>query len=237
MNARRKVKISVNMFDDTKLKIIDTKPERDLIHYIWFRMVTLAGKDDRDGELFLSSNIPFTPETLAIEFNRGTYQINLALDILIELEMIDIVNGNVYRVKNFSKHQNGNRNTKSNKNAKEEKLDNNIEEEKELKADMRCEYVEDKKGTNNENTNKKENNRSGNKKNNRKNNNKDIIDKIQTASLIDKGGNENEKNITKTKRIEIKEIEGEEELVNLYDGEIKIKDGTVISSWNFDNTR
>ena len=33
MKSMKNVKISVNMFDDTKLKIIDTKPERDLIHY------------------------------------------------------------------------------------------------------------------------------------------------------------------------------------------------------------
>jgi len=63
------------MYDDTKFKIIDTNPERDLINYILTRFVTLAGKVDLEGDLYLSKNIPYTVEALAIEFNRGTDQI------------------------------------------------------------------------------------------------------------------------------------------------------------------
>ena len=33
-------------------------------------------------------------------------QIKLALDVLIELEMIELTEDNIYRVKNFAKHQN-----------------------------------------------------------------------------------------------------------------------------------
>ena len=94
------------MYDDTKFKIIDMKPERDLIHYIWTRLVTLAGKVNLEGDLYMSKNIPYTIETLAIEFNRGEEQIKLALDVFIELEMLEITDGSVYRVKNFAKHQN-----------------------------------------------------------------------------------------------------------------------------------
>jgi len=106
MRERKYVKFRVAMYDDTKFKIIDMKPERDLIHYIWTRFVTLAGKVDLEGDLYISKNIPYTIETLAIEFNRYTDQIKLALDVLIELEMIELTEDNIYRVKNFAKHQN-----------------------------------------------------------------------------------------------------------------------------------
>ncbi|MDO5518827.1 MAG: phage replisome organizer N-terminal domain-containing protein [Clostridium sp.] len=142
MKERRKVKINVNMFDDTKLKIIDTKPERDLINYIWFRLITLAGKVDRDGELYLSHNIAYTPETLAIEFNRGTYQINITLDILIELEMIEIINGGVYKVKNFSKHQNIRRNTEQ---KKETKIDKTEEKHNDSKENENIDFSREKR--------------------------------------------------------------------------------------------
>jgi len=42
MRERKYVKFRVDMYDDTKFKIIDMKPERDLIHYIWTRFITLA---------------------------------------------------------------------------------------------------------------------------------------------------------------------------------------------------
>jgi len=106
MRERKYVKFRVDMYDDTKFKIIDMKPERDLIHYVWTRIVTLAGKVNSEGDLYLSKNIPYTIETLAIEFNRGEEQIKLALDVFIELEMLEITDGSVYRVKNFAKHQN-----------------------------------------------------------------------------------------------------------------------------------
>jgi len=106
MREIKYVKFRVDMYDDTKFKIIDMKPERDLIHYIWTRFVTLAGKVNLEGELYVSKNIPYTIETLGIEFNRGEYQIKLALDVLIELEMIELTLDNIYRVKNFVKHQN-----------------------------------------------------------------------------------------------------------------------------------
>ncbi|MBC2456104.1 phage replisome organizer N-terminal domain-containing protein [Clostridium beijerinckii] len=106
MRERKYVKFRVDMYDDTKSKMIDRRPERDLIHYVWTRVVTLAGKVNREGDLFMSKSIPYTIETLAIEFNRDIDQVKLALEVLMELEMVELSEHNVYRVKNFAKHQN-----------------------------------------------------------------------------------------------------------------------------------
>lgn len=106
MRERKFVKFRVDMYSDTKSKIIDMKPERDLIHYVWARVIVLAGKVNLEGDLYMSKKLPYTIETLAIEFNRDVEQIKLALDVLMELEMIDLGENNVYRVTNFAKHQN-----------------------------------------------------------------------------------------------------------------------------------
>ena len=106
MRERKYVKFRSDMYEDTKFKIIDMKPERDMIHYVWTRMLTLAGKVNLEGDLYMSRNLPHTIETLAIEFNRSEEQIKLALEVFIELEMIELIDGRIYRVKNFAKHQN-----------------------------------------------------------------------------------------------------------------------------------
>jgi predicted phage replisome organizer len=106
MRERKYVKLRVDMHEDTKFKIIDMKPERDVIHYIWNRIVLLAGKVNLEGELYLSKSIPYTIETLAIEFNRSIDQIKLALQVFIELQMVELTEENIYKVKNFAKHQN-----------------------------------------------------------------------------------------------------------------------------------
>ena len=106
MRERKYIKFRVDMYDGTKFKIIDRRPERDLIHYVWNRVVFLAGKVNLEGELYLSKNIPYTIETLSIEFNRDSHQVKLALELLIELEMIELNEHKIYKVKNFAKHQN-----------------------------------------------------------------------------------------------------------------------------------
>ncbi|WP_341456881.1 phage replisome organizer N-terminal domain-containing protein [Clostridium chromiireducens] len=106
MRERRYVKFRIDMYEDTKFKIIDRMPKRDLIHYVWNRIVVLAGKVNQEGDLYLSRSIPYTVETLGIEFNREIDEIKAALDILMELEMIELAENKVYRVKNFAKHQN-----------------------------------------------------------------------------------------------------------------------------------
>ena len=158
MRERKFVKIRVDMFEDTKFKIIDRKPERDLIHYIWTRLLTLAGKVNLEGELYLSRNIPYTIETLAIEFNRDTEQVKLALNTLIDLEMIELVKDKIYRVKNFAKHQNiktkekvktqDNKvetqdNTEEIKNKEEKSIENQLYEEKHVDSEHQiCESIE-----------------------------------------------------------------------------------------------
>jgi glutaredoxin 2 len=66
----------------------------------------LAGSVNKEGELFMSRTIPYTIETLALEFNREPEEIKLAMDLLIQLEMMEYTKEGVYIVKNFAKHQN-----------------------------------------------------------------------------------------------------------------------------------
>ena len=106
MRERKYVRFNVNMYSDTKFKIIDRNSRRDLIHYIWNRLVVLAGKVNKEGELYMSRTIPYTIESLAVEFNREPEEIKLAMDLLIKLEMMEYTKEEVYIVKNFAKHQN-----------------------------------------------------------------------------------------------------------------------------------
>ncbi len=106
MRERKFVRLRVDMYEDTKFKIIDRMPERDVVHYVWTRLLALCGKVNLNGELYMSKNIPHTIETLAIEFNREAAQISLALDTFIKLEMVELMDDGVYVVKNFVKHQN-----------------------------------------------------------------------------------------------------------------------------------
>jgi predicted phage replisome organizer len=106
MGDARWVKVEVNMFDDTKLKIIDNMPDRDSIQYMWTRFLVLGGKINCGGYFYLTDGIPYTIKTFAVEFNRSIEEVKNAIKVLKKLEMIEFTEDKVFKIKNWEKHQN-----------------------------------------------------------------------------------------------------------------------------------
>ncbi|MVX66824.1 phage replisome organizer [Clostridium chromiireducens] len=100
------IKLATNMHEDEKMRLIDAMPERDIIHYVWIRILLLGGKVNANGEIFLSDGMPLTAKMLAVLFSRPLESIKLALKILSRLGMIEIAPDKVIRIVNWDKHQN-----------------------------------------------------------------------------------------------------------------------------------
>ena len=92
------IKITTNMFEDEKIKLIDAMPERDTIHYIWIRLLVQAGKTNSNGFIFLNENIPYTEEMLSTIFCRPLTSIRLALKTLKDFGMIEIDEDNLIKI-------------------------------------------------------------------------------------------------------------------------------------------
>jgi len=100
------IKLSTNMYDDEKMKLVDAMPERDIIHYLWIRLLIQAGKTNANGLIYLNENIPYTDEMLSTIFSRPLASIRLALKVLSDFQMIEIAENNVIRIVNWERHQN-----------------------------------------------------------------------------------------------------------------------------------
>lgn len=100
------IKVAIDMFDDPKLKIINSMEEKDLINYVWMRSLLLAGQSNMNGCLYINENMPYTMKTLAIEFDRTFEDVKFSFKVLKKLEMIEITQDRIFRVKNWAKHQN-----------------------------------------------------------------------------------------------------------------------------------
>lgn len=98
------IKIVPDVFDDDKIKLIETMPEGDSIIVIWFKLLCLAGKQNRDGFLLLNDKIAYTDEMLSTVFRRPLNLVRIALSTFEQFDMIEIVNGAVYVTK-WEKHQ------------------------------------------------------------------------------------------------------------------------------------
>ena len=99
------IKITTGMFDDEKIKIIETLPEKDSILIIWIKLLTLAGKVNDNGYIYFSEDIPYTDEMLATILNRPLNTVRLALETFKKFHMIITDEKGIY-IQNFEKHQN-----------------------------------------------------------------------------------------------------------------------------------
>ena len=99
------VKLTVDMFDNRKIRHLRRLPEGNNIVLIWVMLLTMAGRCNSGGMIFLTENIPYTPKMLADElgFEEGT--VMLALQALEHLDMIVTDNG-VFTIAGWEEYQN-----------------------------------------------------------------------------------------------------------------------------------
>lgn len=82
------IKITLDMFDNRKIKCIRNLPEGNNIVLIWVMLLTMAGKCNSGGMIFLTENIPYTTKTLADELGFDESVVRLALNALEKFDMI-----------------------------------------------------------------------------------------------------------------------------------------------------
>jgi len=98
------IKIVTNIFDDEKIRYIETLPNGDETIVIWFRLLCLAGKSNSGGLLMMTDRIAYTEEMLSSIFQRDIKSIQLALNVFENLEMIERIDNKIY-LTNWEKHQ------------------------------------------------------------------------------------------------------------------------------------
>ncbi|MGQ5110374.1 phage replisome organizer N-terminal domain-containing protein [Bacillus halotolerans] len=106
MSEIKFVKLSTQMFDDEKIKLIEQMPEADTLLIIWVKLLAQAGKTNASGYIFLSENVPYTDEMLAAIFSRPIGVVRMALETFRRFGMIEIDDQNYISICNWEKHQN-----------------------------------------------------------------------------------------------------------------------------------
>ncbi len=99
------VKLTTDMFDNRKVKHLRRLPEGNNIVLIWVMLLTMAGRCNSGGMIFLTENIPYTPKMLADELDFEENTVILALKVLEQLDMIVTDNG-FFTIAGWEEYQN-----------------------------------------------------------------------------------------------------------------------------------
>lgn len=105
MSEVKWIKITTDMFDNRKIKHLRRLPDGNNIVLIWVMLLTMAGRCNAGGMIFLTENIPYTPKMLADELNFEESTVRLALEALERLGMV-LTDGGSLSIAGWEEHQN-----------------------------------------------------------------------------------------------------------------------------------
>ncbi|MGN1369956.1 MAG: phage replisome organizer N-terminal domain-containing protein [Aristaeellaceae bacterium] len=99
------VKIMTDMFDNRKIRHLRRLPDGNNIVLIWVMLLTMAGRCNAGGMIFLTENIAYTTKMLADELDFEENTVILALKSLEQLGMITM-DGQNFRIAGWDEYQN-----------------------------------------------------------------------------------------------------------------------------------
>ena len=99
------IKLSTDLFSNRKIRQIERMSDGDAIIVIWLKILILAGELNDGGEIYFTHEVPFTEESLAIQFDRPRELIALALRTFEAFDMIEIQDDQMITVRNWEKYQ------------------------------------------------------------------------------------------------------------------------------------
>lgn len=98
------IKIVTDIFDDEKILLIESMPDKYAIIVCWFKLLCLAGKQNNSGVFLLNDRIAYTDEMLATIFRMPIPVVRLSLQTFQQFGMIELIDG-VITIPNWSRHQ------------------------------------------------------------------------------------------------------------------------------------
>ena len=105
MSEVKWIKLTTDMFDNRKIKAIRKLPEGNNIILIWVMLLSLAGRCNASGMIFLTENIPYTNKMLADELDFEESVICIALNTLEKFGMITRDENLFISVDNWAEYQ------------------------------------------------------------------------------------------------------------------------------------
>ena len=102
------IKLTTDMFDNRQIKHLRRLPDGNNIVLLWVMLLTMAGRCNAGGMIFLTENIPYTTKMLADELGFEENTVILGIEALGQLNMVVTNNGH-FTIAGWEKYQNTDR--------------------------------------------------------------------------------------------------------------------------------
>lgn len=98
------IKLATNIFDNRKIRQIETLPDGTAVIVVWLKLLCLAGSINDSGMVYFTKEIPYTEQMMAAQFNMPLSTVQLAVRTFEQFGMIE-VEDNILHIANWEKYQ------------------------------------------------------------------------------------------------------------------------------------
>lgn len=98
------IKLATNIFDNRKIRQIETLPDGNAVIIVWLKLLCLAGSINDAGMVYFTKEIPYTDQMMAAQFNMPLSTVQLAISTFEQFGMLD-VEDNILHIANWEKYQ------------------------------------------------------------------------------------------------------------------------------------
>ncbi len=100
------VRLSVDLFDNPKIKYIELNSDGDAFVSLWLRLLCLAGRANDNGMVYVTKGVAYTPEILAAVAGKDVDIVKKALELFRKLNMVAVDEQGYIEILGWRKHQN-----------------------------------------------------------------------------------------------------------------------------------
>ena len=104
--SQKTFKLSTKFFDNRKTQILLGMENGSTYIVIWLKLLSIAGQNDYHGSLYITDDVPYTPDELSSVLRVPVDEIEKALCLFKKYSMILISDDGVITIKNWDKYQN-----------------------------------------------------------------------------------------------------------------------------------
>lgn len=98
------IKLSTGILDDEKIIALEGMEDGSSLCWMWIKLLALAGRQNHDGRISLTEEIPYTRAQLASRFRMDQDTVEHGLQIFEDYGMIEIIDDMIY-TSNWAKYQ------------------------------------------------------------------------------------------------------------------------------------
>ena len=100
------IKLSVDLFHNRKIRQLERMKDGDTLVLLWIKLLILAGRLNDGGQIYITPDVPYDTESLAVELERPKETVQRAMEQFCRFRMVEADEDGFLTVCGWEKHQN-----------------------------------------------------------------------------------------------------------------------------------